>query len=667
MSKEAVAARIAELRDQINLYNYKYYQEDTSLISDREFDMLLAELIKLEEEHPEFADPNSPTQRVGGTISKSFATVKHEYPMLSLGNTYSEAELLDFDKRVGKGLAGEEYAYFCELKFDGVAISLKYEQGNLVQGITRGDGVQGDDVTTNVRTIKTIPLVARGEVPARFEVRGEVLLTKQAFAKLNQEKEEAGEELYANARNTASGTLKMQDSAIVAKRNLTCYVYSLLGDDLPPTHEESIHKLQAWGFNVSPTYRKCQSITEVLEYIHFWDEERHKLDVETDGIVIKVNSHAQQQILGFTAKSPRWAIAYKYKAEQACTKLLDVTYQVGRTGAITPVAELAPVLLSGTTVKRASLHNANEIARLNLHYHDYVYVKKGGEIIPKITGVDINRREAGSQPVKFIDKCPECGTRLVRHQDEAQHYCPNEKGCPPQIKGRIEHFIHRKAMNIDSLGEKTIAQLYHAGLVRSPADLYELTLDDILQLPGFKQLSAENLINGIAASRSAPFAAVLFALGIRHVGKTVAEKLASHYKNMDALMAAGKEDLLAIHEIGERIADSLIAFFADPDHRQEISRLKAAGLQFAINEGEGPVSDALNGKTFVISGVFLRHGRDELKDLIKKHGGKVVSSISGRLDYLLAGDKMGPAKLAKAQSLGTNIISEDDFEAMIQG
>ena len=666
MSKNAVADRIKELREQINFYNYKYYQEDTSLISDREFDLLLAELIRLETAHPEFADPNSPSQRVGGTVSKTFATVKHEYPMLSLGNTYSEGDLFDFDKRVSKGLAGEDYAYYCELKFDGVAISLKYRDGNLVQGITRGDGVQGDDVTANVRTIKTIPLVTRGKVPAKFEVRGEVLLTKQAFAQLNKEKEEAGEELYANARNTASGTLKMQDSAVVAKRNLTCFAYSLLGDDLPPTHAESIEKLRSWGFNVSPAGKKCLSMQAVIDYIHYWGQKRHELDVETDGIVIKVNSHAQQQQLGFTAKSPRWAIAYKYQAEQACTALRDVTYQVGRTGAITPVAELAPVQLSGTTVKRASLHNANEIERLHLHYHDYVFVEKGGEIIPKITGVDIRKRQAGARPVKFIENCPECGTRLIRQEGEAQHYCPNEKGCPPQIKGRIEHFIHRQAMNIDSLGEKTIAQLYEAGLVRSPADLYTLTLADVLPLEGFKQLSAENLINGIAASRAAPFATVLFALGIRHVGKTVAEKLARHYRNMDNLMAAGKEELMAIHEIGERIADSVTAFFDDPEHRQEVARLKAAGLQFALPEDEGPASGMLNGKTFVISGVFLRHSRDELKELIRKNGGTVVSGISGKLNYLLAGDKMGPAKLAKAKALGTTIISEEDFEAMIQ-
>jgi DNA ligase (NAD+) len=665
MSKEDVAARINKLREQINLYNYNYYQKDISLISDREFDQLLDELNELERANPEFFDANSPTQRVGGTITKSFTTVKHEYPMLSLGNTYSEGDLLEFDKRVSKGLDGESFEYFCELKFDGVAISLIYRHGKLVQAITRGDGVHGDDVIVNARTIKSIPLIARGKLPDKIEVRGEVLLTKKAFNKINQERLEANEELYANARNTASGTLKMLDSTVVARRNLTCYCYSLLGDNLPSTHEDSIESLKRWGFKVSPTYLKCNSIKEVIEYIHLWDKKRHELEVETDGIVIKVNSHAQQQKLGFTAKSPRWAIAYKYQAEQACTELLGITYQVGRTGAITPVAELKPVLLSGTTVKRASLHNANEIERLNLHYHDHVFVEKGGEIIPKITGVDNSQRNTANQPVRYIEFCPECNTRLVRHAGEAQHYCPNEKLCPPQIKGRIEHFIHRKAMNIDSLGEKTIAQLYEQNLLRSPADLYKLSIEDVLNLDGFKLLSAENLINGINDSKKAPFDAVLFALGIRHVGKTVAEKLARHFKNIDALMHADRESLLAIHEIGDRIADSVIAFFKDPEHQAEITLLKEAGLQFAINPNQEPTSGILNGKTFVISGVFSEYSRDELKALIKQHGGTVVSSISGKLSYLLAGDKMGPSKLAKAQSLGTTIISENEFKEMI--
>lgn len=666
MNSHRASDRIIELRDKINLYNFKYYQDDTSLITDKDFDLLLEELISLEETYPEFYDENSPSQRVGGTVSKSFTTVKHEYPMLSLGNTYSEDELIEFDKRVNKGLGDEKYEYFCELKFDGVAISLRYVNGKLTQGITRGDGVKGDDVIANVRTIKSIPLTLQGKAPDKFEVRGEILLSKEAFAKINQERMEANEELYANARNTASGTIKMLDSATVAHRNLTCNSYSLLGDNLPSTHEESINSIKSWGFNVSPTYKKCQSITEVIEYIRHWDKKRYELDVDTDGIVIKVNSHQQQEELGFTAKSPRWAIAYKYQAEQASTELLDITYQVGRTGAITPVAELKPVLLSGTTVKRASLHNANEIERLNLHYDDIVYVEKGGEIIPKITGVDESQRKGGDKAIKYIEYCPECNTKLIRNEGEAQHYCPNEKHCPPQIKGRIEHFIHRKAMNIDSLGEKTIAQLYDNNLVRSPADLYALKLESVLNLEGFKELSAKNLIAGIDESKKAQFDAVLFALGIRHVGKTVAEKLAHHFITIDALMNADRESLIAVREIGERIADSLVEFFRDQDNQNEISLLKEAGLNFEINKSEVPVSNVLNGKTFVISGVFSGYSRDELKTLIKQHGGTVISSISGKLDYLLAGDKMGPSKLAKAQSLGTNIISEKDFEKMIQ-
>ena len=667
MNKEQASGRINELREQINLYNHKYYQEDNSLISDKDFDLLLEELISLEKEYPAFFDANSPTQRVGGAVSKSFTSVKHQYPMLSLGNTYSEDELIEFDKRVTKGLGDEKYEYFCELKFDGVAISLRYEEGNLTQGITRGDGVQGDDVIANVRTIQSIPLTVQGSAaPNKFEVRGEILLTKEAFSKINQERLEANEELYANPRNTTSGTIKMLDSATVAHRNLSCYSYSLLGDNLPPTHEESINAIKKWGFNVSPTYKKCSSIEEVITYIHYWDKKRHELNVETDGIVIKVNSHHQQQELGYTAKSPRWAIAYKYQAEQASTELLNITYQVGRTGAITPVAELKPVLLSGTTVKRASLHNANEIERLNLHYHDIVFVEKGGEIIPKITGIDVEKRKEYNTPIKFIENCPECGTDLIRNEGEVQHYCPNEKHCPPQIKGRIEHFIHRKAMNIDSLGEKTIAQLYDNGLAQNPASLYSLKLDEVLNLEGFKELSARNLIDGIEESKKAQFGAVLFALGIRHVGKTVAEKLAGHFINIDALMSADKESLIAVHEIGERIADSVIDFFNDPEHQEEIAILKAAGLNFEINEEDAPLSSILIGKTFVISGVFSGYSRDELKSLIKQHGGTIITSISGKLDYLLAGDKMGPAKLAKAASLGTNIISEKDFEEMIQ-
>lgn len=665
MNKNQASKRILTLREEINLYNYKYYRENKSEISDKDFDLLLGELIKLEGESPHLFDPNSPSQRVGGTINKAFTTIKHQYPMLSLSNTYSEQELLDFDMRVSKGLEGERYAYFCELKFDGVAISLIYEDGKLLQGITRGDGVQGDDVTTNVRTIKTIPLVLQNNKLEKFEVRGEILLSKTAFKNLNLEREEAGEELYANARNTASGTIKMKDSAVVAKRGLTCNVYSLLGNGLPESHSASINLLAKMGFNVSDTYKECDSIKEVIDYIHQWDLKRHDLEVETDGIVIKVNNHTQQDDLGFTAKSPRWAIAYKYKAEQASTELLNITYQVGRTGAITPVAELAPVLLSGTTVKRASLHNANEIERLNLHYNDFVFVEKGGEIIPKITGVDSSKRSRNQKAISFIEECPECQTRLVRKEGEVQHYCPNEVSCPPQIKGRIEHFIHRKAMNIDSLGEKTIAQLFESGLVKSPADLYSLEFETASKLEGFKDLSATNLIQGIEASKTAPFEAVLFALGIRHVGKTVAEKLAQHYKNIDNLMAASIESLVDIHEIGERIAQSLVSYFENPVNQEEVNRLKKYGLNFEISKAEELLSNLLNDKSFVISGVFTHYNRDELKKMIKLNGGRVVSAISGQLDFLLAGDKMGPAKRVKAEKLGTNIISEDDFESMI--
>jgi len=665
MSKNLASERILRLREEINLYNHKYYQENKSDISDQDFDHLLSELIDLERENPDLYDPNSPSQRVGGTINKAFTTVKHQYPMLSLGNTYSEQELLDFDERVSKRLEGENYNYFCELKFDGVAISLIYQDGQLLQSITRGDGVQGDDVTTNVRTIKTIPLVLQHIKLEKFEVRGEILLSKAAFKKLNQEREEAGEELYANARNTASGTIKMKDSAVVAQRGLTCNVYSLLGDSLPENHSASISLLEKMGFNVSATYKECKTIKEVIDYIRHWNLKRHELAVETDGIVIKVNSHAQQEELGFTAKSPRWAISYKYKAEQASTELLNITYQVGRTGAITPVAELAPVLLSGTTVKRASLHNANEIERLNLHYNDFVFVEKGGEIIPKITAVDSSKRSSAQKAISFIEQCPECQTKLVRQEGEVQHYCPNESSCPPQIKGRIEHFIHRKAMNIDSIGEKTIAQLFDSGLVKSPADLYLLDFETASQLEGFKDLSATNLIQGIKDSKSAPFEAVLFAIGIRHVGKTVAEKLAQHYKNIDNLMAANVESLVEIHEIGERIAKSLVNFFENPVNKEEINRLKQYGLNFEIGKTEELLSNLLNDKSFVISGVFSNHSRDELKRMIKINGGRVISSISSQLDFLLAGDKMGPAKRSKAEKLGTQILTESDFEKMI--
>lgn len=667
MTKDEAQQRIEELVKLVDHYNYKYYQEDTSEISDFEFDKLLEELIELENQYPEFKQPDSPTQRVGGTITKEFETVYHKYPMLSLSNTYSKEELEDFDKRVAKGLE-ESYEYFCELKFDGVALSLTYEDGILVRGATRGDGTRGDDITHNVRTIRSLPLKIKSDnFPPVFEARGEAFMPKEVFNKLNQERIENDEEPYANARNTTSGTLKMQDSSIVAKRSLDCFLYSLNGDEIPvDTHEEAIHLMEKMGFNVSDTYRKCQNIDQVLAYIAEWETKRHDLPLETDGIVIKVNSISQQKQLGFTAKSPRWAIAYKYKAENAATRLKDITYQVGRTGAITPVAELEPVLLAGTTVKRASLHNANEIARLDLRIGDMVFVEKGGEIIPKVTGVDLTARTPDLKPVEFISNCPACGTPLKRIEGEAVHYCPNTKGCAPQVKGRIEHFIQRKAMDIDSMGERTIHMLYEKDLVQSPADLYDLTYDEVFQLEGYKDLSTQNLINGIKASKEIPFENVLFALGIRFVGKTVAEKLAAHFKSMDKLAHASYDELIDVPEIGERIANSVIDFFKDEENQEEVQRLKDAGLQMEyVAEEVQQASDVLDGKSFVISGVFENYERDELKEVIKNNGGKVISAISGKLDYLLAGDKMGPAKKEKAEKLGVQIISEQDFEKML--
>lgn len=669
MTAEQAAREIKELTETINRHNELYYQENRPEISDYEFDQLLARLIALEEQFPQFKSPDSPTQRVGGTITKEFATVYHRYPMLSLGNTYSRQELEEFDGRVQRALEGEPYEYFCELKFDGVSISLTYEDGRLARGVTRGDGVRGDDVTANIRTVRSIPLSVKGDVPPSFEVRGEVFLPRKVFEAINREREDIGEERYANARNTAAGTLKMQDSSEVARRKLDCYVYSLLGEDLDvESHEEGIRFLEQWGFNVSRTYRKCTSLKEVFDYIDEWETKRLTLPLDTDGVVIKINSLSQQERLGFTAKSPRWAIAYKYKPESQSTRLKSITYQVGRTGAITPVAELEPIFLSGTTVKRASLHNANEIARLDLRVGDYVFVEKGGEIIPKVTGVDLDRRPADAEPVVYIDKCPECGTPLVRQEGEAAHYCPNTTGCPPQITGRIEHFIQRRAMDIDSLGERTIWQLYHMGLVKSPADLYDLTREDIMKLEGFKELSTQNLLKGIEASKAAPFANVLFALGIRYVGQTVAAKLARHFKNIDNLSNASVEELLAAPEVGEKIAQSIWSFFRDSNNVREIERLKKAGLQFAIDEKTvQQVSNKLNNKSFVISGVFQKYGRDELKELIVSNGGRVLSAVSGKLDYLLAGENMGPAKLEKARKSGVTIISEAEFESLLKG
>jgi DNA ligase (NAD+) len=669
MTTAEAKKQIQELTDQINYHNDLYYQKSKTEISDFEFDQLLEKLIQLEKEFPEFKLPDSPTQRVGGAITKEFPSVVHEYPMLSLGNTYSQQELEDFDGRVAKGLDGEPYEYFCELKFDGVSISLKYENGILKQGVTRGDGVRGDDVIANVKTIRSLPLKIKSKnIPARFEVRGEVFLPKEVFKQLNKEREDIGEETYANARNTASGTLKMQDSAEVAKRKLDCYLYYLLGEENNvETHDEAIKKIESWGFQVSPTYKKCKNITEVLKYIEHWEKKRSDLPLETDGVVIKVNSLRQQEQLGFTAKSPRWAIAFKYKAESVSTRLNGITYQVGRTGAVTPVAELEPIFLAGTTVKRASLHNANEIARLDLRIGDFVFVEKGGEIIPKVTSVDLPKRDEKLEPVKYISNCPECGTPLIRQEGEANHYCPNEDGCPPQIKGRIEHFIQRKAMDIDSLGERTIAQLYDLGLVKTPADLYDLKKEEVMQLEGFKELSTKNLLQGIEASKAVPFESVLFAIGIRFVGKTVAEKLARHFKTMDALAKASYEQLLEAPEVGEKIAQSVFDFFHREESLKEIERLRKAGLQFESSFKEPEkVSNALDGKSFVISGTFQNYERDQLKDVIIANGGKVLSSVSGKLDFLVAGENMGPAKREKAEKLGVKIISEQEFEAMLK-
>jgi DNA ligase (NAD+) len=668
MTPDQAKKQIQELTDKINHHNFLYYQENRSEISDYEFDQLLEKLINLEKEFPQFIQGDSPTQRVGGTITKEFISVQHRYPMLSLGNTYSEEELLEFDKRISKGLDGDAYEYFCELKFDGVSMSLTYEKGVLARGVTRGDGVRGDDVTNNVKTIRSIPLIVKGkDTPEIFEVRGEVFLPKEVFTRLNKEREDIGEERYANARNTAAGTVKMQDSGEVARRRLDCYTYSLLGDPEVKTHELAIKKLERWRFNVSQTYRKCKTIQEVIAYIKEWEFKRLELPLETDGVVIKINSLEQQEQLGFTAKSPRWAISYKYKAQSMSTRLNDVTYQVGRTGAVTPVAMLEPIFLAGTTVKRASLHNANQIAALDLRIGDYVFVEKGGEIIPKVTGIDLSKRKAGTKPIHYIEKCPECGSKLFRVEGEAAFYCPNYTGCPPQIKGRIEHFIQRKAMDIESLGERTIDQLYTLGLVKSPADLYDLKKEDVLRLEGFKDKSVKNLLEGVSASKERPFENVLFAIGIRYVGKTVAEKLARYFKTIDSLSKASFDELINAPEVGEKIARSVFDFFQKSENKQEISRLKKAGLKFESDEKEPEKeSDILGNKSFVISGTFEKYERDQLQEIILKNGGRVLSAVSGKLDYLLAGDNMGPAKKEKAEKLGVTIISEKDFEKLLK-
>ena len=660
--------RIYQLREELHTHNYNYYVLNSPVISDIEFDHMMRELQDLEAKYPETYDENSPTMRVGSDINKDFVQVEHRYPMLSLGNTYSEEEVTDFYERVRKSL-NEDFEICCEMKFDGTSISLTYENGKLVRAVTRGDGVKGDDVTNNVKTIRTIPLVLKGDnYPKEFEIRGEILMPWEVFEKLNKEREAREEPLFANPRNAASGTLKLQNSSVVASRKLDAYLYYLLGDNLPcDGHYENLQEARKWGFKISDTTRKVKTLQEVFDFIKYWDTERKNLPVATDGIVLKVNSIRQQKNLGYTAKSPRWAIAYKFQAEKALTKLQKVTYQVGRTGAITPVANLDPVQLSGTIVKRASLHNADIIESLDLHEGDMVYVEKGGEIIPKITGVDIASRTPDSMPVKFITHCPECGEPLTRFDDEAAHYCTNEDSCPPQIKGKIEHFISRKAMNIEGLGPETVDLFYQEGMIGNAADLYNLREQDIARLERFGEKSAQNIMAGLEASRQVSFERVLFALGIRFVGETVAKKLARSIKNIDTLMSATMEELMAIDEIGEKIAESIIHFFSSEKNRELVARLKAAGLKMEMEAEEtAAVSNILEGQSIVISGVFAVHSRDEYKDIIEKHGGKNVGSISKKTSFILAGENMGPSKLEKAQKLGIKIMDEKEFLELIE-
>lgn len=659
--------QIHTLREELRLHNYNYYVLDQPKISDYDFDMKLKELQELEEKHPEFYDPNSPTLRVGGQVTKNFATVVHEHRMYSLSNSYSKEELEDWEVRIKKLVEGS-VEYTCELKYDGASISLTYENGELVRAVTRGDGIQGDDVTHNVKTIRSVPLKLKGDFPPNFDIRGEIVLPYEGFAKMNAERVENGEEPYANPRNTASGSLKLQDSAEVSKRPLDCLLYSIVGENLPfSTQFEGLQKARDWGFKVPQEAELATSTDAVMKYLEYWDEHRHDLPYETDGVVIKVNNLNQQDELGYTAKSPRWAMAYKFKAEQASTKLEKITYQVGRTGAITPVANLAPVQLAGTIVKRASLHNADQIEKLDVREGDEVFVEKGGEIIPKIVAVDFTKRDPDSEPTNYIAECPECGTELVRKEGEAQHYCPNYNHCAPQIIGRIQHFISRKAMDIEGLGGETVALLVRENLIENYADLYELKKEQILPLERMAEKSAENLITGIQQSKEVPFERVLFALGIRYVGETVAKKLTKHYKTIEAIEAASQEDLVSVDEIGEKIAESVVDFFAVEENRAIVNRLKSHGLQLAISEEElAGQTDKLNGNTFVISGVFEKVSRSDLKKMIEANGGKVTGSISAKTNYLVAGENMGPSKLAKAEKLGTHIISEDEFLAMVE-
>ena len=665
-----IQQQIETLRAELHRHNHNYYVLNAPKITDFEFDRMMRELQDLEQAHPEYYDENSPTMRVGSDLSKEFRQVTHKYPMLSLGNTYSEGEVTDFYDRARKMLGDEEFEICCEMKYDGTSISLTYENGLLVSAVTRGDGVKGDDVTDNVKTIRTIPLKLQGtDYPKSFEIRGEILMPWSVFEKLNEERAANEEPLFANPRNAASGTLKLQNSSVVASRKLDAYLYYMLGEELPcDGHYENLQKAREWGFKISDATRKVGTLQEVFDFIRYWDTERKNLPVATDGIVLKVNSLRQQKNLGYTAKSPRWAIAYKFQAERACTRLNSISYQVGRTGAITPVANLDPVQLSGTVVKRASLHNADIIEGLDLHIGDMVYVEKGGEIIPKITGVDKEARFMVGDKVQFITRCPECGTPLMRNEDEAAHYCPNDKACPPQIKGKIEHFITRKAMNIDGMGPETVEQVYNVGLIKNIADLYDLHAADLQLLERMGERSANNIIEGIRQSTEVPYPRVLFALGIRYVGETVAKKLANAFPTIGQLKEATLDDLIHVDEIGERIAQSVIRWFADEDNLQLIERLKTAGLQFELSEEVlSERTDRLAGKSIVISGVFTHHSRDEYKALIEKHGGKNVGSISGKTSFILAGENMGPSKLEKATKLGVAIVNEEEFLEMIEG
>lgn len=660
--------RILYLREQLHEHNYKYYVLNQPDISDQEFDFLMHELQDLEAKHPELYDANSPTQRVGSDLNQNFTQVAHKYPMLSLANTYNEQDVADWYESVSRGLAGEPFEVCCEMKYDGLSISLTYVDGKLVSGVTRGDGVHGDDVTANVKTIRCIPLVLKEGTgyPKEFEIRGEILMPWKVFEQLNAEREAAEEPLFANPRNAASGTLKSQNSKLVASRRLDAYLYYLLGDNLPAEgHYENLQAAAHWGFKISQGMKKVGSLEEIYQFINYWDTERKNLPVATDGIVLKVNSLRQQRALGYTAKSPRWAIAYKFKAERACTRLNEVTYQVGRTGAVTPVANMDPVQLAGTVVKRATLNNEDFIRSFDLHIGDYVYVEKGGEIIPKIVGVAVEKRQQDAVPVEFIKTCPECGTPLVRYEGEAAHYCPNDTGCPPQIKGRIEHFIARRAMNIDSLGPETVDEYYRRGLIHNIADLYKIQVQDI-NGTGNRERSAQKIVNGIEASKKVPFERVVFALGIRFVGETSARLLARRFKTMDALQAATMQQLMDIDGVGEVIAKSVITYFANPVNQEIVARLRSYGLQMQLSEEqiEG-TSEKLSGKSIVISGVFTKHSRDEYKALIEKNGGKNVGSISGKTSFILAGDNMGPSKLQKAEKLGVPLVDEATFLEMI--